>query len=745
MPRPPIAFLGCRRCLVVGNVRSRAVVRTPSLRTSTFGWLSWQHPPGGKDGKAVGETVNWPHPPYPPRAVHSFSTMAGAASLVATTTVPPPTDPPLVAIASQQQPQQQQQQPQHSYDMFCRQCEQTANQVACVTQGVCGKRSETAALQDALLRVVQDVSSAILQIQESANNNHNVKTEQTEASSSSSSIPRLSETLQTDVNQWTVQAVFATATNVNFDDDAIAQHIRDGLRLLEKLTAGQDETTKSSATHLLNPPKPTPDASVEDLEEYGHAVRRRSSSSSSSTAATTMGDNPDATAWREWATYSLKGTCAYAAHCQSVAAELLYSNNDNDNDNDATRIRAKVDAATDEIHRLWALIGGSGGGGKSSRSSEEEFQNSIGMDTILRIGRLNATILDLLDRGHTQLLGVPTPTPVRTTAVEGQCILVSGHDLVDLYHLLQQTKGTGIRVYTHGEMLPAHGYPVLRQFDHLVGNYGTAWQNQKFEFAAFPGPILCTTNCVQEPRRVYKDRLYTINQVGVPGVHHVTNRDFGPVIAHAKRTKGFARTVEPPQFQTTGYHHQSLLSSPQSSATTTSLLADAIVPALQSGDISRVLVIGGCDGSQWDRSYFTNLAEEAPDDTLILTMGCAKNRILQVPKLRHGTLGNTGIPRVLDLGQCNDAHSALLVAQELSRLLHLPPSELPLSVAWSHMEQKAAAVLTTMLALGIPRIRLGPTLPAYWTPQVQREVENMFELRPTGDYENDLAAMMDGK
>ena len=353
----------------------------------------------------------------------------------------------------------------------------------------------------------------------------------------------------------------------------------------------------------------------------------------------------------------------------------------------------------------------------------------------LRVGEVNASVMAQLDENHAATLGEPTPTPVRMTSVEGKAILISGHDMVDLLELLKQTEGKGINVYTHGEMLPAHAYPKLKEFKHLVGNFGTAWQNQKFEFAQFPGPVIVTTNCVLNPRRMYKDRLYTMNEVGVDGVQHIgEDRDFTPVIEQALAMKGFAKTIEPPTFHTTGFNHRAVLP-----------LAGDIIKAAQSGDLSRILLIGGCDGSQFERSYFTDLAEESPDDSLILTLGCAKNRIIHSEKLQGATLKN-GLPRVIDMGQCNDSYSAVVVATELAKALGCGVNDLPLSLALSHLEQKAAAVLLTLLHLGVKNIRLGPSLPAYVTPNVLNVLIQQYDIKGVGlDAREDLKNIMEGK
>lgn len=355
------------------------------------------------------------------------------------------------------------------------------------------------------------------------------------------------------------------------------------------------------------------------------------------------------------------------------------------------------------------------------------------------MGELNAGVLAALDQAHTELLGVPTPSQVRTSAVKGKCILVSGHDMVDLYHLLKQTEGTGINVYTHGEMLPAHQYPNLAAFPHLIGNYGTAWQNQNFEFASFPGPIIVTTNCVIKPRRAYQDRLYTMNEVGYDGVKHIVNRDYSGVIEQALECRGFQMTIEPPTYNMVGFNHRAVLP-----------LADQILEAAKTGSLERIFLIGGCDGSQFGRSYFTDLAEETPDSSLILTLGCAKNRIIHSTKVKeHNQMSlpnGTVIPRVLDMGQCNDSYSAVVVALELAKALGCTVNDLPLSLAISHLEQKAAAVLLTLLHLGVKNIRLGPSLPAYISPGVLSILKEKYNLMQIGsDAREDLKLMMEGK
>jgi hydroxylamine reductase len=541
--------------------------------------------------------------------------------------------------------------------------------------GVCGKSPETAAIQDALIEVIKSVSLWCV------------------AARAAGATPAELEA----VNAWTLKAAFSTMTNVDFSEDRIADYIRQGMKLkaevqdLVKRKGGAPPT--GPVADLVLPP----DLSNDDLEEFGQSV-------SVPKRQAKMG-HPDCFSLNEIATYGVKGASAYAAHC--------YQMGETDED---------VNAG---VHEIWSKL-----------ASDEPDMNGL-LANALRVGQVNASILAMLDRAHASNFGNPEPTQVLTTAVEGKCILISGHDLKDLHELLVQTEGTGINVYTHGEMMPAHAYPELKKFPHLVGNYGTAWQNQQIEFACFPGPIIMTTNCIIEPRRVYKKRIYTMNEVGFDGVKHIKDRDFSPVIEQAlndkKSCKGFKTTIEPPAYTTTGFNHRVVVP-----------LADKIIEAAQKGELSRIFLIGGCDGTQWERNYFTDLAEETPEDSIILTLGCAKNRLIHSEKLEGKTLKN-GLPRVLDMGQCNDSYSAVVVATELAKALNCDVNDLPLSLAVSHLEQKAAAVLLTLLHLGVKNIRLGPSLPAYVTPNVLKVLTENYNLMATGDYKEDLKAMMEGK
>jgi hydroxylamine reductase len=317
------------------------------------------------------------------------------------------------------------------------------------------------------------------------------------------------------------------------------------------------------------------------------------------------------------------------------------------------------------------------------------------------------------------------PATVRVEPLQGKAILVSGHDLKDLEKLLVQTEGKGINIYTHGEMLPAHGYPELKKFKHLAGNYGGAWQDQKVEFAQFPGAILMTTNCIQEPQENYERRIFTSGLVGWPGVTHISNGDFSAVIAAAQAAPGFAADG-PDKTILVGFGHNAVLG-----------VADQVVNAVKSGAIKHFFLVGGCDGARSGRDYYTEFAESVPKDCVIMTLACGKFRF---NKLDFGTIG--GIPRLLDIGQCNDAYSAIQIAVALSKAFNCGVNDLPLSLVLSWYEQKAVAILLTLLHLGIRNIRLGPTLPAFVTPNVLKVLNEKFNLMPIKTAAQDLKDML---
>jgi hydroxylamine reductase len=348
----------------------------------------------------------------------------------------------------------------------------------------------------------------------------------------------------------------------------------------------------------------------------------------------------------------------------------------------------------------------------------------------LRVGEVNFRAMELLDAGHTETYGHPVPTPVPLNPRQGQAILVSGHDIKFLAVLLEQSKDTGLTVYTHGELLPAHGYPKLKeQYPHFYGHYGTAWQNQTKDFAKFPGAIVVTTNCLMPPHDTYDDKLFSVGSVGYPGLIHLAMPggvpDFGPAIAKALSMPGFTIN-DPPRSVTTGYARHAVLS-----------VADTVVEAVKAGQIRHFFLVGGCDGAKPDRNYYTEFVEKVPGDCVVLTLACGKFRFFDQ---QLGKIGD--LPRLLDVGQCNDAYSAIQIALGLARAFDVEVNELPLSMILSWYEQKAIAVLLTLLHLGIKDIRLGPSLPAFLTPNVFALLSERYNLQGITTPDADLAACL---
>jgi len=406
------------------------------------------------------------------------------------------------------------------------------------------------------------------------------------------------------------------------------------------------------------------------------------------------GKNEDIQSLQDILLYGLKGMAAYAYH--------------------AGELGAKDDLVDAFMHEaLFKTV------------TNVSFDLGQHIDMVLKCGMMNLRAMELLDKAHTGKFGNPIPTEVETGTRKGPGILVTGHDLLDLYELLKQTEGTGINVYTHSEMLPAHAYPVLRKFKHLVGNYGGAWQEQKKEFKEFTGAILATTNCVLiPPENTYIDRLFTIGVTGVPGAAHLNTRDFSAVIQKAKSLPQLPEA--PGKKIMTGFHHTAILG-----------IADKVVAAVKAGKIKRFFLIGGCDGAKPGRNYYTELAERVPKDCVILTLACGKYRF---NKLDFGNID--GIPRLLDIGQCNNAYSAIQVALALSKAFNCPVNSLPLSIVLSWFEQKAVAILLTLLTLDIKGIRVGPTPPAFITPNVLKVLQDKFDLKLITNAEADMKDML---
>ena len=395
------------------------------------------------------------------------------------------------------------------------------------------------------------------------------------------------------------------------------------------------------------------------------------------------GKNEDIQSLQEMLLYGLKGMCAYAHHARRLG-----------------KVDEEVDAFVEEA--LFATM------------TNVNFDLDSHLELVLECGRKNLRVMEMLEEGHVQKFGKPSPTMIKEGTVAGPGILVTGHDMLDLHDLLLQTAGKGVNVYTHGEMLPAHMYPELRKFPHLVGHFGGAWQKQKTEFAQFSGAILATTNCIMEPRQTYADRVFSTRVTAFPGGHPLKTNDFTPVIEKARSCAPLKDSIV--RESQIGFHKTAILE-----------LAGTIVQAVKDGKISRFFLIGGCDGAEPGRNYFSDYAQATPRDSFILTLGCGKYRIRDYD---YGTL--LGLPRLLDMGQCNDAYGAIQVAVALSKAFDCSVNDLPLTLVVSWFEQKAVAVLLTLLSLGVKGITIGPNAPGFVTPNVFRLLQEKFDLRLTG-------------
>jgi len=409
-------------------------------------------------------------------------------------------------------------------------------------------------------------------------------------------------------------------------------------------------------------------------------------------------ENPDILSLQEIITYGLKGAAAYADHARILGQES--------------------GEVYEFFHEALSFL----------TKKEPSIDEALGFT--LKTGEVNLKVMELLDAANTGAYGHPEPTRVRVTPVKGKAILVSGHDLKDLEELLKQTEGKGINVYTHGEMLPCLAYPGLKKYPHLVGNYGGAWQDQKKEFAEFPGAVLMTTNCIQDPQ-AYIGRIFTTGLVAWSGVVHVADKNFQPVIDAALEADGFAEDAEDAEdaeekYITIGFGRNAVLS-----------VADKVIDAVKAGQIKHFFLIGGCDGAKSGRNYYTEFAQKVPQDSVILTLACGKFRF---NKLEFGDIG--GIPRLLDIGQCNDAYSAIKIAVALAEAFKTDVNSLPLSFVLSWYEQKAVAILLTLLYLGVKNIRLGPSLPAFITPNVLNVLVDKFAIKPITTPDEDLKAIL---
>lgn len=547
--------------------------------------------------------------------------------------------------------------------MFCYQCEQTAKGTGCTSFGVCGKDPEVAALQDLLVHLAGQVGQLA----------HRA---------------RKLGVIHGDADRFVTEALFTTVTNVNFDPSRLETLLRQGFEVkaaARKLyeDAAARAGVPAEELHCDLPVEPVLDLNAlvrlgekvspeADIEKYGDTV-----------------------AGLKWLViYGLKGTAAYADHALILGKE-------------DPEVFGFFHEALDGV-----------------------MVKDLSVETLLplslKVGEWNLKVMELLDAANTGAYGHPVPTAVRVHPRKGKAILVSGHDLLDLHELLVQTQGTGIQVYTHGEMLPAHGYPELHKFPHLAGNYGGAWQDQQKEFDAFPGAILMTTNCIQKPKESYKGRIFTTGLVAWPGVTHLPDRNFKPLIDAALAAPGFAEDG-PDQTILVGFARNAVLGA-----------AGKVVELVKAGKIRHFFLVGGCDGAKSGRNYYTDFAKAAPQDTVILTLACGKYRF---NKLEFGDI--EGIPRLLDCGQCNDAYSAIRIAVALAEAFGTDVNSLPLSLILSWYEQKAVCILLTLLHLGIRNIRLGPSLPAFVSPAALQVLVDAYGIRPIGaSAEEDLAAIL---
>lgn len=537
------------------------------------------------------------------------------------------------------------------YKMFCYQCQETANCSGCTVSGVCGKKPDTANMQDLLVYVTKGISAVTTRLRAEG------------------------KQIDKNVNHLITLNLFTTITNANFDKDVIVERIKTTLKVKENLLKEVSDKSSLPSTSLWNG------------NESEFAAK-------AATVGVLATENEDIRSLRELITYGLKGLSAYSKH-----ANVLMNDNE------------ELDAF---LQRALAML----------------LDDTLSVDDLvsltLETGKYGVDGMAMLDKANTTAYGNPEITKVNIGVRNNPAILVSGHDLRDLEMLLQHTENTGVDVYTHSEMLPAHYYPAFKKYSHFAGNYGNAWWKQKEEFESFNGAILMTTNCIVPPKDSYKDRMFTTGAAGYPGVKHIGGeigeiKDFSEIIEVAKKCKP---PVEIEKGEIVGgFAHNQVLS-----------LADKIVEAVQNGDIKNFIVMAGCDGRAKSRNYYTEFAKALPKDTVILTAGCAKYKY---NKLNLGDIN--GIPRVLDAGQCNDSYSLAVIALKLKEVFGLDDiNELPIiyNIAW--YEQKAVIVLLSLLYLGVKNIHLGPTLPAFLSPNVLNVLVENFGISGIGSVEDDI-------
>jgi len=483
------------------------------------------------------------------------------------------------------------------------------------------------------------------------------------------------------VGRFISEAMFSTLTNVNFDASRIAGLVKDTVQLRDELKSrvfqAGGKVPDSEAANF------TPAATQEEMVAQGekHGVLAEKD------------PNDDIHSLKQTLIYGIKGISAYADHAAILGQE--------------------DDAVYEFVQR----------GLSSTLRNDLTLEQWI--ELVMECGRTNVRTMELLDTANTGTYGHPVPTRVPLGAKQGKAILVSGHDLKDLEMLLKQTEGKGITIYTHGEMLPCHGYPELKKYSHFYGHYGTAWQNQHKEFPRFPGPILMTTNCIQKPQEAYKDRIFTTGLVGWPGVTHIKDKDFTPMIEKALSMEGFTQDEDKGEVMV-GFGRNAVMS-----------VADKVIEAVKAGQIRHFFLVAGCDGAKPGRNYYTEFVEQVPEDCVVLTLACGKFRFFDMDL---GDIG--GIPRLLDVGQCNDAYSAVKIAMALAEAFDCGVNDLPLSLVLSWYEQKAVAILLSLLALGIRDIRLGPSLPAFVSPNVLNYLVENYDIKPISTPEEDLKAIL---
>lgn len=493
---------------------------------------------------------------------------------------------------------------------------------------------------------------------------------------------RQKDIVDPDIDRFVMEAIFSTLTNVDFDPERFVPMIKKTVSLREDL---KDKVAAAGGKTDFDHPAATfiPADTVDELAKQGAELNFIPS----------LDKDENVRSLKQTLLFGLKGIAAYGDHAailgqsDPVVAGFIYE-------------------------ALAALLA-------------EGLTVEDCIPVAMKAGEINLKAMELLDTANTGTYGHPVPTSVPLGHRKNKCILITGHDLHDLELLLKQTEGKGIDIYTHGEMLPCHGYPELKKYDHFYGHYGTAWQNQHKEFPIFPGPVLFTTNCIQKPREDYKDRIFTTGLVGWPGVSHIKDKDFTPVIEKALAMEGWQDDADNGSVMV-GFARNAVLG-----------VADKVIEAVKNKDIRHFFLVGGCDGAKPGRDYFTRFVEQVPSDCMVLTLACGKFRFFDKDL---GDIG--GIPRLLDVGQCNDAYSAIQIAVALAGAFECDVNDLPLSMIISWYEQKAVAILLTLLYLGIKDIRLGPSLPAFITPAVLQFLVDTFEIKPIDTPENDLKAIL---